>query len=322
MTAMRVRLVWGAAGAAAAHAAILAVAAVLAAGAAAQPAPDAARGPGYPRVYDPNMPFEPKDIAGIWTPNGAGYGGGGRCRDCGDRGFSLEFPEFTAEGQAAFAANIPSYGRAKDSDDAKAHPEEHIGRRRAQAPALGNDPYQTCNPMGVPRALLYPDPVEFLVLKDRILQHFEWGYGLRTIWMDGRRLPKPEEIDLPRWWGYAVGRWDGNTLVVTSTGHDSRTWVDHFGYPHSDRMFLEERYTRINYDTIELKMVLTDAEYYAKPWVAQTKRMHLIPQTFIQSSGWSGLLEDLCAPVDEVDTFNRLIRDPAGTGKPAAPPKR
>jgi hypothetical protein len=50
--------------------------------------------------------------------------------------------------------------------------------------------------------------------------------------------------------------------------------------------------------------------------------MHLIPLSFIQSSGWSGLLEDLCAPVDEVDTFNRLIRDPAGTGKPAAPPKR
>ena len=56
--------------------------------------------------------------------------------------------------------------------------------------------------------------------------------------------------------------------------------------------------------------------------VAQTKRRHLIPQSFIQSSGWSGLLEDVCAPVDEVDTFNRLIRDPAGTGKPAAPPKR
>ena len=60
--------------------------------------------------------------------------------------------------------------------------------------------------------------------------------------------------------------------------------------------------------------------YYAKPGSAETKRMHLIPRDFIQSSGWSGLLEDLCAPVDEVDTFNRLIRDPAGTGQPAAPP--
>ena len=51
----------------------LALAAVLAAGAAAQPAPGAAgAGPGYPKVYDSSLKFEPKDIAGIWTPNGAG----------------------------------------------------------------------------------------------------------------------------------------------------------------------------------------------------------------------------------------------------------
>ena len=67
-------------------------------------------------------------------------------------------------GQAAFDRNIPSYGRAKGSADAAAHPEEHIGRRRAQPPALGNDTYGTCNPMGMPRAILYPDPVEFIAL--------------------------------------------------------------------------------------------------------------------------------------------------------------
>ena len=139
--------------------------------------------------------------------------------------------------------------------------------------------------------------------------------------MDGRKLPAPEDIDIPRWWGYAVGRWDGNTLVVESTGHDERTWIDHFGYPHSDEMVLEERYTRINYDTIELKITLTDPKYYTKPWTGETKRMHLLPKTFIQSSGWTGLLEDLCAPANELE-FNRLIRDPAGTGKPAEPGER
>ena len=40
-------------------------------------------GPGYPQVYDPKMPFDAKEIAGIWTPNAVGFGGGGRCRDCG-----------------------------------------------------------------------------------------------------------------------------------------------------------------------------------------------------------------------------------------------
>ena len=154
-------------------------------------------GPGYPKFFDSSTPFSPRDLAGIWTPNGAGFGGGGRCRDCGDRGFSLVFPVFTPAGQAAFDRQIPSYGRMKDSDDAAKNPQEHIGRRRAQPPALGNDTYGTCNPMGMPRALLYPDPVDFLVLPDRILQHFQWGYGLRTIWMDGRTLPAPDRHRYP-----------------------------------------------------------------------------------------------------------------------------
>src|SRR5215207_954411 len=73
------------------------------AGGTAAAAPPAGRGrqagPGYPKFFDPNTPFNARDIAGIWTPNGAGFGGGGRCRDCGDRGFSHTFPVFTAAGQ-------------------------------------------------------------------------------------------------------------------------------------------------------------------------------------------------------------------------------
>jgi hypothetical protein len=230
----------------------------------------------------------------------------------------MEWPVFTPAGQAAFDKNIPSYGLPKDSPEAAKATDQHIGRRRAQPPALGNDPYGTCNPMGVSRALLYPDPVEFHVLPDRIIQHFEWHYGVRTIWMDGRTLP-PNPPDLPRWWGYSVGRWDGDTLVVESVGHDDRTWIDYFGYPHSDELRLEERYRRVSADTLELVMTVTDPKYYAKPWKSQTKRFKLLPKDFIQTpEGWQGLLEDICAPIDEFD-FIRTIRDPAGTGKPPAP---
>src|SRR4029453_18102580 len=42
-------------------------------------------GPGYPKFFDPNMPFDQRDLAGIWNPTAGGFGGGGRCRDCGDR---------------------------------------------------------------------------------------------------------------------------------------------------------------------------------------------------------------------------------------------
>ena len=64
-------------------------------------------GPGYLKLFDSNLPFDPHDLAGIWSPNGNGFGGGGRCRDCGDRGYSFEFPVFTPAGQAAFDQEHP-----------------------------------------------------------------------------------------------------------------------------------------------------------------------------------------------------------------------
>ena len=257
--------------------------------------------------------FDKHDLSGIWSRNGTpgGYGGGGTCRDCGDRGYATEVPPFTPLGQKKFEANKPSYGRLLNSADAAAHPEEHIGRRRAVPPANDTDPYQHCNPMGPTRALLYPDPLEMNVLPDRILQQFEWGYGVRTIWTDGRAVLN--DVDSPRWWGYTTGRWDSDTFVVTTTGVDDRTWVDHFGYPHSVDLVLEERYRRTAYDVMELTMTITDAKIYTKPWVSEVKRFRRLEKGGIKTvDGWTGLMEDVCAPADEVDVFNKLVRDPAG----------
>jgi hypothetical protein len=260
-----------------------------------------------------SKPYDKHDLSGIWTRNGnpGGYGGGGTCANCGDRGFSNDVPPFTPLGQKMFDANKPSYGRNLGSPDANAHPEEAIGRRRAVPPANGTDPYQTCNPEGVTRALIYPDPVEFNVLPDKIMQQFEWTYATRTIWTDGRKLP--DDPDQLRWWGYSTGHWDGDTFVVNSNGFDERTWVDHFGYPHSTDMKLEERYRRTAYDALELTMIITDPKIYARPWTSQLKRFRLLPKNGIKTiDGWTGLMEDLCAPADDVESFNKRVRDPAG----------
>jgi len=260
-----------------------------------------------------SKPYDKHDLSGIWTRNGTlgGYGGGGTCANCGDRGFSNDVPPFTPLGQKMFDANKPSYGRNLGSPEANAHPEEAIGRRRAVPPANGTDPYQTCNPEGVTRALIYPDPVEFNVLPDKIMQQFEWTYATRTIWTDGRKLP--DDPDQLRWWGYSTGHWEGDTFVVNSNGFDERTWVDHFGYPHSTDMKLEERYRRTAYDALELTMTIVDPKIYTRPWTSQLKRFRLLPKNGIKTiDGWGGLMEDLCAPADEVESFNKRVRDPAG----------
>ena len=273
------------------------------------------RGKLLPREQPSDKPYDAHDLAGIWTRNSSpkGYGGGGTCPDCGDRGFGQVVPPLTPFGKMMFDAIKPSYGRTLGTPDAAAHPEEDIGRRRAVSPANGTDPYQYCNPMGITRALIYPDPIEFIQLPDRIYQHFEWGYGIRTIWTDGRKLP--DDPDQPRWWGYSTAHWDGDTLVVLSSGEDDRTWLDHFGYPHSESAHFEERYHRINYNTIELNWTVNDPKVYTKPFVGQTKRFHLISKDDIKTvDGWAGMMEDICAPADEVDQFDKRIRSLTGPG--------
>ena len=258
-----------------------------------------------------NKPYDKHDLKGVWSRNGSplGYGGGGTCRDCGDRGYGIHVPELTALGQKMFDANKPSYGRLLGSADAAAHPEEPIGRRRSVPPANGSDPYQYCNPQGIPRAILYPDPMELVVLPDRVYQMIEWGYAFRTIWTDGR--PPLKDADQPRWWGYSTGKWDGDTFVVDTYSFDQRTWVDYFGYPHSTDMHLQERYKRTAYDVLELSMTIEDPKIYKGPWMSDSKKFRLIdqPKTI---DGWRSLMEDVCAPADEVDQFDKRIRDPAG----------
>src|SRR5437667_463737 len=84
-------------------------------------------------------------------------------------------------------------------------------QRGAVPPANDTDPASHCNPEGLTRALIYPDPIEFIELPDRILQHFQWRYYIRTIWLDGR--PPLKDPDQLRWWGYSTGHWEGDTLV-------------------------------------------------------------------------------------------------------------
>ncbi|HLH30780.1 MAG TPA: hypothetical protein VKY31_06225, partial [Terriglobia bacterium] len=94
------------------------------------------RGIGAADPKNANKPYDKHDLAGYWTRNGTpgGYGGGGTCRDCGDRGYGVDVPPLTPLGQKMFDANKPSYGRNLGSADAAAHPEEPIGRRRAVPP--------------------------------------------------------------------------------------------------------------------------------------------------------------------------------------------
>ena len=223
-----------------------------------------------------SAPADPHDLSGVWH----------HPMNRRDPTMSNERPPFTAEGQAKFNATKPGYGP------------------RAIAPALGNDPLGNCDPPGMPRLVFledFPNNVEMVQVPGRVMQFFERGHFWRDIWTDGRPLPKDPD---PRWHGYSVGKWDGDTFVVDSLGFDERTWLDRMGNVHSDEMRFQERYRRVNHDTLELSMTITDPKIYTKPWVSVTKTLSLVSKP-------EGLDEFLCVPSEE-QLFNRTVRDPAG----------
>lgn len=222
-----------------------------------------------------DKPFDPHDLSGVWT----------RSKGLDTMGTS-DIP-WTAEGKAKFDADKPSYGP------------------RSVPSATGNDPMGSCDPLGDPRQLFLEvagRSFEFVQLPDRVLQFFEWQHQFRTIWMDGRALPKDPD---PRWNGYAVGKWDGDTFVVDSVGFDPRTWLDKFGDGHSDQLRVQERYKRTDHNAMEMTMTFTDPVYLSKPWTSDTKILKLNKQR-----GMDDKEETFCVPSEE-QAFNKRVRDPA-----------
>jgi hypothetical protein len=138
--------------------------------------------------------------------------------------------------------------------------------------------------------------------------------------MDGRAVPSGENLENlgPAWYGHTAGGWQGNTLVMNTVGLDDRAWIDIFGFPKSTEARIEERYTRTGPDTIELRMTMYDPTFYKEPWVSDVKTFKRIKREATTFFGWyglfSGITEGICAPMNEVDSYNTLFRDRTGKG--------
>jgi hypothetical protein len=95
----------------------------------------------------------------------------------------------------------------------------------------------------------------------------------RQIFLDGRSLPADPN---PTFMGYSTGRWDGDTLVVESTGFDERTLLDTGGHPHTEHLRVTERFHRIDLGHMDLQVTFDDPTVYARPLVVPVT-MQLVP---------------------------------------------
>ena len=130
-----------------------------------------------------------------------------------------------------------------------------------QGNKLRDNPMIQCQPAGVPRLNAYTQPFKIVQTPELIVILYESQTTFRQIFMDGRPLPTEPE---PSWYGYSVGRWDGDSLVVESNGFNDKTWLDGFGHPHSEQMKLTERFTRRNLGQLDVEVSIDDPKAYTE----------------------------------------------------------
>jgi len=107
----------------------------------------------------------------------------------------------------------------------------------------------------------------------------------RSIYTDGRPLPKDITDLTPTWLGYSVGHWDGDTMVVESTGFNDLGWLDVGGHPQTESLRITERLRRRDFGHMEYEMTIDDPKVFTRPVVLRGDKT-LAPDTVI--------LEDVC----------------------------
>lgn len=160
------------------------------------------------------------------------------------------------------------------------------------------DPEAKCYQPGVPRANYMPHPFQIFQTPSQLLLSYQFAGAVRTIYMSD---PGPAPTDF--WMGWSVGRWEGETLVVTVTNLNDKTWFDRAGNHHSDAMRVTERYTRTGPDHLLYEATIEDPNVFTRPW-----KISLPLYRRIESN--ARLMEFKCVEYSEELIYGHLRKQP------------
>ncbi len=122
-------------------------------------------------------------------------------------------------------------------------------------------PDERCLPLGVPRAELIGFPFKIVQTPQQLVVMYEVDNTHRQIYLDGRPLPADPN---PAWLGYSVGRWEGETLVVDTSGFNDQIRIDVAGHPHGGQLRLQERFHRLDFGHMALQVTIDDSNVYTR----------------------------------------------------------
>ena len=137
-----------------------------------------------------------------------------------------------------------------------------------------DNPDAQCLPMGLMQFHNHGMPRKMIQTPGLVVIIYEANYGVRYIFTDGRPLPGNDPQ--PWWYGYSIGRWEGDTLVAETTGFRDDGWLDIIGNPMTDAAKLTERFRRPNFGTLEIDVTIDDPKAYTKPWTVRVNQRILL----------------------------------------------
>jgi len=146
---------------------------------------------------------------------------------------------------------------------------QRIARRGA------DDPNNFCMPSGTVMKYAVPAPFKIIQQPDLLVMLYESRTIYRQIFTDGRPFPDDPQ---PAWYGYSVGHWEGEKLIVESMGYNDKFWLDTEGRPSTEQLRVTEKFSRPSFGRLEVEITVDDPGAYTAPWtVMQT--MYYLPDT-------------------------------------------
>ena len=143
-----------------------------------------------------------------------------------------------------------------------------------------DNPDANCLPMGIMQFHEQPQPRKIIQTPDVIVILYEGNSGIRQIFTDGR--PSPDNDPQPWWYGYSAGRWEGDTLVVTTTGMRDGGWLDIQGSPLTDQAKITERFKRVNFGTLQIDVTIDDPKAYTAPFSVRVNQRIILDTQIIE----------------------------------------
>jgi len=160
------------------------------------------------------------------------------------------------------------------------------------------DPEVYCYLPGIPRATYMPHPFRIVHNRDALLFSYSYAGAVRNVALSD---PGPAPID--SWMGQSWARWDGDTLVIETTGFNDRTWFDRAGNYHTDELKVTERFTRTSDHTIDYAATMEDPKIFTRPW---TIRMPLYRRVGADAN----MLQFNCVEYVEELMYGHLRKEP------------